>query len=180
MSGPHRLMTLVFVLVFFVGVAGGCHFCLQKDSVLTACTQMTESGAADVLSSFLFEPLVFLAAAYVFGLTYLGVFVIPVLLLFMGGASGVRFLCALIACGTGDYLQKWLLHWPSAVCASAVILFSAYAFLVSLCTCKLLYSEKSRSFRIKSYTLFFFFAIFTIAVSGVAYCILHRLSAILF
>ena len=172
-----HLAILIFTCLLVFGVVLGCRCAaVHRDTFerLAANTNTQhEKEIFDAYSAFLFEYLLYLAAAYIFGLTFLGVAAVPALVCIKGITIGVCSFRMFCSHNFGECLLEWLLSYPAAFCILALLFFSAHAFRTSLCTCKQLYSRKSDTLQLKRYTLFFILALFTIAVSGVLCCVLH-------
>ena len=177
-----KYIRAVFLLLFLfaAGITVGCLYAsIYGSGVLTAAVSESsvETGRsfARVYSGFLFDYAFCLTVVFVFGATFLGIAVIPAAILLKGAAVGVSLFYTLYVSGFSVYLQKWLICWPSVLCAAVWILFSVYAYGVSLRSCRALRC-KGHALSLRAYLLFFCISLLIFAVSGVIYCFLFRIA----
>ena len=185
-----RISVFLFLLLFAAGIWVGCYIVLTakaqlsvlRNSVFVACVF---SDAADgwltFFSGFLFDFLFYLLLVFLFGMTFLGVAVIPSVVFFKGATTGMALSAVLLLNGSGTFFQSWITYLPAAApCVGMVLYFSAYAFAVSLKTCRFLACRNGVSTSLKSYWFQFFTALLILLAASAVRCILSFLAAILF
>ena len=92
-----------------------------------------QTGFSAVFSNFLFEFVPFLLLIYLFGMTFLGVAVIPAMLFLKGFLIGAPQVSLLVHSGTAMYIRQLVTYLPAAaMCSALLIVFSAQALPVSL------------------------------------------------
>lgn len=178
---------VVFTALFAVGVLIGGRYAGMADTDVGLNTVLSLSAlnSADgsllrVYSTFLFDHIFYLLIVFLFGMTFLGTVVIPVTVALKGLTIGISFSYLLLFEGNAVYLQKWLAYLPAALCVAVFILFSAYAYSVSLKFCGVLQNKEAAAVSLKGYGLLFIFILLILAAAGAVHCILNPLSAILF
>ena len=92
---------------------------------------------------FLLDSLFFLLSALLFGLTFLGIFVVPAAVAARGFTLGAALLDSALALGPAGFLQSWMTYLPSALCCAVLISFAGILFeresTVSAGSCVLLF-----------------------------------------
>ena len=76
-----------------------------------------------IFSAFLFDFLFYLLLVFFFGMTFLGVAVIPAAVFGRGFTLGASLSALLTAEGTGVYFQSWLTYLPAAAFCTLVFWF---------------------------------------------------------
>ena len=168
---------VLFVILFAAGVLVGCYY--ASTHIIDAFTPgMEETSSRGIYSDFLFEYIFYFTVTFVFGLTFLGVLVIPAAILLKGVTVGLSLSYLLHTDNVVLYLQKWLIDWPFMLCAAVWLLFSTYAYSVSLHSGQV-FQCKGYVLPVKKYSLFFLVSLLIFAASGVIYCFLFRIAEIL-
>ena len=180
-------VAVVFTLLFAVGVLIGSRYAGIADTEdgLNTVLSLSSLNNADgslprIYSTFLFDHIFYLLIVFLFGMTFLGTVVIPVTVALKGLTIGISFSYLLLFEGDSIYLQKWLSYFPAALCAAVFILFSAYAYGVSLKFCGFLQNKEAAAVSLKGYGMLFIFILLILAAAGAVHCILNLLSVILF
>ena len=175
----------ILLLLFAAGVLAGSRYALMsgEKAKLESLFNLARDGNAGfiaVYSGFLFDQIFYLAAVFLFGLTFLGIAVIPAAVVLKGLTLGVSFSCSLISEGISVYFEKWITYLPAVLCIAVFLLFSAYAYSISLNCCRSLYCKGVEAVSLKSYGLLFVSSLFILAAAGGLHCVLNLLWVILF
>ena len=98
----------------------------------TGISTQPQPGFSAVFSGFLFEFIPFLLVVYLFGMTFLGVAVIPAALFLKGFLIGAPQVSLLIHSGTAMYIRHSVTYLPAAaMCSAVLIAFSVQALSLS-------------------------------------------------
>ena len=119
------LLILLFFSGFLVGVGTSAvgH---------TGVPVQEQTGFSAAFSGFLFEFVPFLLVIYLFGMTFLGIAVIPAVLFLKGFLLGAPQISTLVHSGTAVYIRQLVTYLPAAAMCSALLIgFSAQALPVS-------------------------------------------------
>ena len=119
------LLIILFFSGFLVGVAISAvgH---------TGVPVQPQTGFSAVFSDFLFEFVPFLLLIYLFGMTFLGGAVIPVMLFLKGFLLGAPQVSLLIHSGAAMYIRHSVTYLPAAaMCSAVLIAFSVQALSLS-------------------------------------------------
>lgn len=169
----------VLVFLFLVGVAAGCSAKLffehHNHDAYWFSTPPQSSNASTLYSSFLFDEIIYLAAVFLFGLTFIGIVVIPFVVTLRGFIIGVLFSCFNVTGINSEYIVNCFRWLPSVMCCAALMLFSAYAVHVSSRLCIFLKHREACSVSLKNYSLVFLFTFAVFAVLTAIYCGVDRL-----
>lgn len=184
------LPIILFIVLFGIGVFIGGYFVWAKDFSLhllpnsSFCSAIFFEISEDwyaAFSVFLFDFLFFLLVVFLFGMTFLGVAVIPITVLTKGIFIGMSMSAFLLLNGDKAFLRSWITYLPASALSTVVFLFfSTRAFSVSLKTCRFLLQQESMSISLKSYGFQFFIALIILLAASAVNCILGFLAAILF
>lgn len=181
---------LLFLALLLFGVWTGCmavHFTSgtfvpeQTAIFLNGMFEDVSAGYVRVFSAFLFDFLFYLLLVFLFGMTFLGVGIIPATVFVRGFTLGAALSGFLAAEGTGAYFQRWITYLPAAVfCTLVFLFFSGRTFSVSLKSAGLLFGKTSASVSVKKCGEHFLFALLLLLCAAGIRCGLVFLSAIFF
>ena len=134
--------SMLFAALLLIGVWVGCLFVLFSPQPVSFAGSSvffngmladTAVGWHRILSAFLFDFLFYLLFVFFFGMTFLGVAVIPAAVFGRGFTLGASLSALLTAEGTGVYFQSWLTYLPAAAfCTLVFLVFSGRVFGGSL------------------------------------------------
>lgn len=184
------VLGVFFSILFAAGVLSGGYFVCATgiqlhtltDSVFISGVFMNVSSDwMTFFSSFLFDFLFFLLVVFLFGMTFLGVMVVPAVVFFKGTVMGISLMALLLLDGSTAFFRSWITYLPAAALSiGTVIAFSVCAFAVSLKACRFLVYREGMSVSLKSYWFQFFIALLMLLTASAVRCILGFLAAILF
>lgn len=184
------IMPIVFGMLLMIGVwLGALQVKLSSDFIPTQSGSIFFNGLFDdfsagclsVFSAFLFDFLFYLLLVFLFGMTFLGVAVIPVAVLFRGYTLGAALSTLLASSGMTAYFVNWLTYLPAAAfCTMVFLAFSGRAYGVSINAGRLLIGKGAAPIPLKSYGLYFLFALLLLLIASVVRCAFGFLIEILF
>ncbi len=174
-------ISICFSCLFLFGVIIGSCFSLTQtlfsfDNVSFGETALLSSETAEVFFDFLFDNIFYLLLIFLFGLTFLGVLIIPGLILLKGIVQGLTFTTMFITESCQTYVQVWVMHLSGVICTVFLFLFAAHAFLLSVKFCKQLCRSVELRVRWTQYSSHFIFTFITFVVSGGIYILVGCLT----
>ena len=185
-----RLRAAVFLPVFLIGSWLGNLFILffpdafsaQPGSVFFAGAFVDfEQGWLAAFSAFLFDFLFYLLLVFLFGMTFMGVVIVPLTVLLKGFTLGASLSALLSMAGNGAFFRSWITYLPAtALCTVVFVVFSGRAYGVSLKACRSLFARESALISLKSYGLHFLSALVLLLAASALSSALGFLAVILF
>ncbi len=167
-----QFCAIAFVLL--TGVVLGCCFLLKQTGIPSDAVFLTrwfeqDTEAMKLYSGFVFEFAIYLLLLLVFGMTILGIVVIPLIILIKGAALGITFTWMLRTISPLKYIGSWLCFGAAAFCLVFLLLFALHAFRVSLKFCRQLSDPCDLGLLLRKFGIHFIFTFFMTAVSGGVY-----------
>ena len=185
-----QLCTAAFLVVLLIGAWLGSLFILffpdafdaQVGSVFFSGAFINmEQGWLSAFSAFLFDSLFYLLLVFLFGMTFLGVAVVPLTVLFKGFTLGASLTALLVLEGTGSFFRSWITYLPAtSLCTVVFVIFSGRAYGVSRKACRFLFNGESAAISLKSFGAHFLAALALLLMVSVLNSALGFLAAILF
>lgn len=140
-----------------------------------------KQGWLSAFSAFLFDSLFYLLIVFLFGMTFMGVAVVPCTVLFKGFTLGASLSALLSLEGMGTFFRSWITYLPAAsFCTIVLLIFSGRAYGVSLKACRFLLNRESVPVSLKGYWMHFFCALVLLLVASVLNGVIGFLAVILF
>ncbi len=171
---------LLFSVLLLLGVWIGSLFVQLSDEpvaqdqtavFLNGMFRDVSAGYLRVFSAFLFDFLFYLLLVFLFGMTFLGIGVIPAVVFFRGFTLGASLSALLVTEGMGAYFQGWMTYLPAAAfCTLVFLLFSERAFGVSLRSAGLLFKKVSGAVSVKNCGVQFLFALLLLLFAAAVRC----------
>ena len=178
---------IVFRILFSIGFLSGCSFVRVSQVPLKPISNFiwfsgpfeTDTAFLPVFSGFLFDLLLYALPIFLFGMTFLGAAIVPIVLFAKGFTLGAALIALVQSEGTGMYFRRCLDYLLISVLGISVLLyFAEKAFITARYSSRMIFKNKSplsEQVSIKTYTVQFLFAFALLAVLSLLYCALHFL-----
>ena len=166
------ILILLFLLFVFGAILGVFFLLTHPEHLPDTLPKLYAESNTDyvgVFSGFLFGTIVYFLFLFVFGLTFLGVLVVPAIVFLKGTVLGVAFTVLFSKADTWEYVRKWLCFGPSAFCLVLMLIFALHAFCVSRELCRQFKYSFDACLLIKKFGVHFIFTFFLSAISGGIY-----------
>lgn len=181
---PRSISVLMALrILFLLGFLLGCLFAQTSQTVLKPVSGSVwfrgpfETGTdfPSVFSAFLFDSLFYALPIFLFGMTFLGVLVIPAAISLKGFTLGTSLTALVQLEGTGPYLRRWFDYLPMAVlCVTVLLLLAVEAFRTARRSCGAFFGN-GEPLPVKRCTVQFLLAFAALVLISVLYCVLHVL-----
>lgn len=182
--------SMLFAALLLIGVWIGCLFVLFSPQPVSFAGSSvffngmladTAVGWHRIFSAFLFDFLFYLLLVFFFGMTFLGVAVIPAAVFGRGFTLGASLSALLTAEGTGVYFQSWLTYLPAAAfCTLVFLVFSGRVFGGALKSAAQLLHKEPAPVSLKSCGMQFLLALLLLVCAAAVRCGSVFLAAIFF
>lgn len=182
---------ILFPLVLLAGSWLGNFFVLKYPGEFTAIQPVSiftsgifadpEAGALTAFSAFLFDSLFYFLIVFLFGMTFMGVAVVPLTVFSKGFTLGTSLSALLSLKGTAVYFQSWITYLPTAsFCTLVLLVFAGRAYGVSLKACRSLLNREAAPLSLKGYFAQFLCALLLLTAASALNTVLGLFAAILF
>lgn len=188
-AGKRQLCTLVLSGLLMLGVFCGALFLSLfrepiesvSGSVLFSGVFAGETGSMWIsVSAFLFDSLFYLCIVFLFGMTFMGVAIIPVTVFFKGVVLGMSLSALLSLYGLTAFFRSWITYLPAAsFCLCVFLIFCGRAFDASRHAFGLLLGHAA-SFSWRPYCKMFFPALLLTLGAALVHGALYALLSIFF
>lgn len=176
LGGRKQVYSLFFFVLLTIGVFCGALYVTFFPQPLAAADSLFFAGVfsgekGDVplaVSAFLFDALLYLWAVFLFGMTFMGLAVIPFTVALKGFVLGASLSALLALRGMEVFLQSFMTYLPAAAfCVCFFLIFCGRAFPASLAALRQLRGREAQPFLRKYCADFLPALLLTLAASGV-------------
>lgn len=156
---PRSLSVLMALrILFLLGFLFGCLFARTSQIAMAPVSGSVwfrgpfETGTdfPFVFSAFLFDSLFYALPIFLFGMTFLGVLVIPAAIILKGFTLGTSLTALIRLEGIGSYFRRCFDYLPmTMLCITVLLLLAAEALCTARRSCRVVFRKRRTAFRKK-------------------------------
>ena len=166
-------------LYLFGTVLGSWFSCIQtssvRDNLSISGPLKISCSTSKILRDFLIDNIFYLLVIFIFGLTFLGVVVIPISLISRGVVHGIAFTVLFPAINNSAYVYICILHVFFIICTVLISVFAEHAFVLSIRFCKQICKLGSFQVCWMQYGIYFVLTFISVLATGGVYTLANCL-----